>query len=694
MPTPPAASATPQPAPPWRLGRWVIPGGERTVVAFVFLVACALRLAYLHELSAAPFFDDPVGDSQIYYQRALRILGGDWLGDGIYFHSSPPYPYLLALVMGAGGSFLAIGVAQALVGSANCVLVYLLAKRLGAGARAPAVLAGLMAASYGLLVFMDGELLMMFLTVALVDAALLLLLRAREAPGWGWPALAGLALGLAALDKTNVLLFVPVAAGWLAGEGAPAWRSWRWRPALAFSAAVALTVLPVTVRNVLVGRDLVLVSSNAGVNLFIGNNPEANGVFHLPPGSGLLNTDLEASAARVAEAARGRPLKPSAVSAYWSERAWRFVREQPGAVLEQTAWKLLLLLNAREVPNHLDFYLVRAYFAPVLRVVFAGYWLVVPLALLGLGWRARRGLGRAGKLYAGFLAAYTLSLLPFFISERYRLPLVPVLIPFAAEALLGLVAMVRARAVRPLLALGAGLAAAALVVNWPVAERFDFDSFFREVIATKYLEHAVKAPATHGPELGQAILWLKESLEENPGSAVAHLNLGTAYRAAGFTSGAIQEWRQTLLLDPRSQAAPPALQSALAAFAAEGDLVRREALPATPFERAQALLAQGRNAEAAQLLEEVIQDEPFNDGAYAELGAVQDRSGDPRLAARTLEAGLRRHPDSLLLLDRLGLTELELRRFADARRLWERCFQLAPGSDLVRQRLALLPATN
>ena len=323
--------------------------------------------------------------------------------------------------------------------------------------------------------------------------------------------------------------------------------------------------------------------------------------------------------------------------------------------------------------------------------MFAGYWLVVPLALLGIGWRVRRGLGAPGKLYVGFLACYTVSLLPFFISERYRLPLVPVLIPFAAEAALELVRMARLRAVRPLLAVGAGLAAAAILVNWPIEEQYDFDSFFRETIATKYLEHAVKDPGAQGDDLRQAIVWLKESLEENPASPVAHLNLGTAYRVAGFTSGAILEWQETLRLDPTYTPARDALQSALAAYAAEGDRSSREAVPSSPFEEAEALLARGRNAEAARLLEHVVDEQPFNDGAYAELGLCRQRSGDSSGAVRALERGLRRHPNSFVLLDRLGAILFEVRRFADARRLWERCLALVPGSELVKQQLAMLP---
>jgi tetratricopeptide (TPR) repeat protein len=685
--------ATPAGAPRWCIDRWAIPGGEKTVIAFVFVLACSLRLAYLYQLSRAPFFDDPIGDSQIYYQRALRILSGDWLGSEIYFHSSPPYPYLVALVMGAtGGSFLALGVVQALVGAGNCVLVYLLARRLAGGERLAPLVAGVMAACYGLFVFMDCELLMMFLTLAFVDASLLLLLRARDSARWRWPVLAGVALGLAALDKTNVLLFAPFAAWWLAGDLSLQWRTWRWRPAALFSLAVALTVLPVTIRNYVVGGDLVLVSSNAGVNLYIGNNPDANGVFNLPQSSGLLNTDLYGSSVRVAEAALGRTLKPSEVSAFWSERAWRFVREQPWAAVKLVGWKALLLLNAREIPNHLDFYLVRKYFAPILKLMFVGYWMVVPLALLGMAWRVRQGFGAAGRLYIAFVVTYAVSLMPFFLSERYRLPLVPVLIPFAAEAALQLLRIARGGEWGRLKSLAAGLAAAAVLVNYPVAERFEFQSMFHEVIATKYLEHAMRDPAARADDVQQAILGFKEALEENPASVVAHVNLGTAYRVAGFISGAISEWNLALLLDPGASAARAARDAAVRDFRSSRDRVTAEALPMTPFEQARALLIAGFAEEARSRLEQVLEDEPFNDGAYASLASYHRQRGRLEDALRILERGLRHNPDSVVLLDSSGAVEFELHRYGEARRRWTRCLELAPADDGVTRELAALPA--
>jgi tetratricopeptide (TPR) repeat protein len=668
-------------------------GWEAAVVAGVAVVAFALRLAYLWQIRSAPYFDDPIADSLIYLERAGQILAGDWVGDGIYFHSSPPYPYFIALVFSLSrGSFLALGVIQALFGTANCVLVYFLARRLGG--RAAAAVAGITAALYGLLAFFDGELLMIFLTLFFGDLALLLLLRARKSRRLRWALLAGISLGLAALDKTNLLLFAPVAAWWLAAEYSLRWRAWRWKPALVFAVGVSLMVLPVTLRNYLVADDLVLISSNAGVNLFIGNNPQGRGVFHLPPDSGLTNTDLYGSSVAVAEAESGRKLKPSEVSEFWSGKALHFMRERPFEVAKLVGWKVLLLFNAVEIPNHLDFYYVRWKYAPVLWILFAGFWLVAPLALVGLGRGLLRGPGPVGGLYLGFLASYVASLLPFFISERYRLPMVPVLIAFAAALVVDMVEMLRLKAYRRFAAAAVGLAAAAVFVNWPYANEFNYLPFYQRVIAEKHLRHARAARTDQQHHLAEAIRELKQVLEVSPASTAAHVNLGTAFRMAGFYSGAIREYEAALQLDPNLPDVAAALLETRRGYALQGDRVDPSSLPKSPFEEAEALEAAGRSDEAIRAYETIVERDPFHYNALSNLAGILVRRGELKRAAALLTRGLDRQPDNFGLLYNLAYVRLQLGAVDEARDLWRRCLEIQPGNALVEQQLRALSAAR
>jgi len=686
---------------------WQPAGGEKTLLILVFALALGLRLIYLFQISHTPYFDDPLGDSKIYLDRALSILAGNLIGDEIYFHSSPPYPYFMALCLGLSGkSFFVLGLAQILIGAGNCLLIYFLAKKLSAGDKVAALIAGIAAALYGLFAFFDADLLMIFLTLVFADLALLLLLQAREVrarhavPLPDEPYLrvfhsesvlaflAGVSLGLAVLDKTNLLLFAPVAAWWLLGEYSLRFRSWQWKPALLFAAGTALMILPVTVRNDVVGHDLVLVSSNAGVNLFIGNNPQGQGIFLLPPGSGLRNTDLYGTSVQVAEKETGRKLKPSEVSNFWAAKAKRFLREQPGAAGRQLGRKFILLWNSYEIPNHINFYFVRSEYAPVLKWMFVGFGLVTPLALVSIGRRIKSGWNSADKLLLGFLLAYLLSLLPFFITERYRLPLVPVLIAFAAVLAAELLRLVRARKVKPLLALAAALIAAGVLVNWPLIH-YNY-SFIRVAIAAKSLEKAYRNPRAGVDDLKQAIVEFKQALEVDPFSTDGHYNLGSAYSMVGYYSGAIREWEETLRIDPGIAEAQAALMDARQKFEQTGDLAKPEAIPRSRFEEAKAAEAKGQYDLALALYRDIIRKDPFHADACNNLGALYYHRRQYQQAVTVLRQGLKYRPDHFVLMNNLAGAYYQLGNQREAKKLWERCLQIQPESELILNQLKMV----
>jgi hypothetical protein len=388
------------------------------LLCIVFLLAFSLRLIYLIQISHTPFFEYPVGDSKFIFERAQEILNGDLIGTEINFHSSPAYPYFMAFIFWLSkNNFFVLGIMQILIGSVNCLLIFLLAKKCTKGKNTPGLIAGVMAALYGIFVFFDADILAIFFTLSFVTITLLLLIEAHQSSRSNLALLAGIALGCAALDRTNILLFMPVAAWFLASEFSFRLKSWKWKPAALFIVGTVLVVIPFTLRNYLVGNDLVLVSSNAGVNLYIGNNPEANGVFNLARGSGLSNYDLLGSSVNVAENEAGKRLKPSQVSRFWAKKALVFISEHPVKELQLLWRKFLLLWNFYEIPNHLNFYYIRAKLAPILYCMFVGFWLVAPLAVIGIVWKWKRGLRPPDKLLVAFLITYMVSLLPLFIKR-------------------------------------------------------------------------------------------------------------------------------------------------------------------------------------------------------------------------------------------------------------------------------------
>jgi Tfp pilus assembly protein PilF len=646
-------------------------------MAIIFVIAFVLRLLYLIQISDAPYFDKPSGDAKVFFDRSQEIIDGDVLGHEIFFYSSPPYSYFLALVFWfSGNSFFILGLVQIFIGSVNCLLIFLLTKKLSRGKKMPSFIAGLFAAFYGLLAFFDASLLMIFLTLVFVNLTLLLLIEFKESKKQVLALWAGIALGCAALDRTNILLFVPVGLWFLAGNCSFTVKKWKWKPALLFIVGTIVMIAPVTIRNYFVGKDFVLVASNAGVNFYIGNNPYALGVFHIPPESGLSNYDLPGTSVNIAEYETGRELKPSEVSQFWMKKASTFIVNKPFQEINLLWRKFLLFWNAYEIPNNLNFYFVKREFGPILHVMFLGFWLIAPIALVGIVWRWRRSPTPTDKLLIGFLIAYMLSVIPFFITERYRLPIVPVLIAFTSVTVVDIYHIAKAGKLRDLLFLGLGFALVGIFVNWPrIHPNYRYT---RTIVGIRYLDRAMENPKFFSSDIKKAILQLKWAVEIEPADPFAHFRLGRAYASVGYYSGAIYEWETVLKIDPQNKLVPGPLDAVRARFKTKGNSVSGELLPKTPYEEALALHASKHYTSAMEKYRETIQEEPFHFQAYNNLGILLYERGRHREAIELLRQGVRTIPNNVVMLYDLGMLYYKTGETERARQLWERCVELKP----------------
>jgi 4-amino-4-deoxy-L-arabinose transferase-like glycosyltransferase len=518
---------------------WIGVGG-------VFLIALALRLLHLQQLRAHdPFFELPSVDERMYHEWALAIRGGDWLGahafarnDVIVGHG-PLYPYFLALVYGLFGPSVATAKAvQCVLGSFSCVLVWALARRLFDGR--VALLASLATASYGMLLFYEGALVVANLQVLLALLILLAVVRALERPRLGGWLGAGLLTGLSAVARPNVLLFAAAIAAWIpvalrrAVPGAQC-------VALggAFLAGVALMVLPVTLRNCALTGNWVLVSHAGGLNFFVGNNPDANGAFRVPRifPRALADDPWEQRAVfeAYAERASGRELTSSEVSAFWRDRGLDFIRAQPGPWLRLELRKLALSVNAHEPWSIRSFTLTRD-FSWVLRLPLVSFGFLGPLALLGV-FLTRRAWRRLVPLYA-MLGTVLATQLVFFVLSRYRVPAIPLLAIFGAAGLVQLLDEVHARRWKQV-----GLAAALLVVFSFAVHR----PILRENLSVAYYNLGNRYRELERWDRAIGAYW--ESLRRDAGYISAHNNLAIAYERSGVHDAeAIQAWERVRAL--------------------------------------------------------------------------------------------------------------------------------------------------
>jgi len=321
---------------------------HRRVVFGLLVAALAVRASYLHDLHGSPLFEGLVLDEANYDEWALRIAGGDVLGEGT-FTANPLGPYMLGLLYAlVGRDLLAVRAVQMVVGAGSCFLIYRLALNLF-GPR-PALVTLALAAFYGPMIFTSANLVAESWTVLFIAAALVFLTAPRATSARHL--ISGALVALAALGRPNLLLLVPVLpVAWaLTAQALPI------RTKVGFCclwlAGAAAVLTPVLLRNVVRGGEGVLITAHGGVNLWIGNNPDADGFFKTPVGSGLAGGQetLITTSIDVAEKATGHTVTPSEASRWWERRVVDFALDEPVTFLTLTATKLGWYLNAYEPP--------------------------------------------------------------------------------------------------------------------------------------------------------------------------------------------------------------------------------------------------------------------------------------------------------------------------------------------------------
>jgi tetratricopeptide (TPR) repeat protein len=310
--------------------------------------------------------------------------------------------------------------------------------------------------------------------------------------------------------------------------------------ALAYLAGLALVLGPVAVRNRAVGGHWSVSTFQAGPNFYIGNHRSATGRYvPLVPGHETPEFERQ-DATRLAEHAAGRALSPREVSRFWMARAWDEIRADPLAALRLFAVKLLMVLNRYEVADAESLY-AYAEASPILRLLsYFQFGVLVPLAAVGITatWPMRRKLWLLYLLSASMILAVAL----FYVLARYRYPLAPLLILFAAAGVVHIWrAWQRGTSPRRLLApIVAGLIAG-IVANIPVHDERRLNALAKMNLGVALAQAGDLASATE---------YFAAAVVEHPGSAEAHNNLAQALAISGDFERAVGHYEQAAAIRP------------------------------------------------------------------------------------------------------------------------------------------------
>ncbi len=633
-------------------------------------------------------------DTAYYIQLAQRVAAGDLNLSGEPFFVSPLYIYVLAAALTlTGGSLVAAQLLQLVGGiAAVCLTAWTAGQWFGPRAR---WIAGALSIATGAITFNELLILQSSLDPILMAAWLAALTRALlderpialtpiSGPAIWWTA-TGALIALHALNRPNVLLCglvllaaLPLLSGVRRGAGR----------ALACALGLALVLTPLLLRNVASTGEPILISAHGGLNFYMGNRPGATGAYDSLEGITPSIQGQVRDARRVAEAAAGRTLSEGEVSEHFYRLGRDWWRAHPRDAVALLARKVWYALNAVDLSLNYSY----TYFArderSLLSLLVVGPWCLVPLGLVGLfAPRAAHATARTFAVWALMIPAFVLAVALFFVSGRYRLPLLTPLCVTSAATLLWTWDAVRLARGRTLAALAAAVLVLAVGVNWPTG--------LDDGRAAQRVDRVEVLIANGEDARAQALLDETKALQAQPG--LMYYRAGRAWQARGASASAVAAYRQALTYDPGQAEIQFNLGETLAAMGQRAAAVphleaacrARVRVARCAGTLGQVLVDLGRAGDAAALLARTSPPTETTAGEWAALGAFALTLHRPEVAEPWLREAITRDPNVAGVHEQLGLALMLRDRAGEAVDAFETAARLDPSNPRIFYNLAV-----
>lgn len=375
----------------------------------IFLIALALRIGYALPQSETHWDEDEV----VYLTIARNFVEGDGLILTEYRKAAfpPLYPLFLAGLLRTGlSAYPAARVIQSVLGAVSCLLLMGITRMAFSTENKTVIIdAGMIAAGlmaiYPVLVLYCARLMTETIFIFFILASIFSLLRSPlSSHRFGWLGFSGVMMGLGVLCRPTLLPFLILAIVWL--FIAPIDNKHIKKSVLSLSLPLILVILPWTVRNYRVLGEVVSVTSSGGSNLYLANNSSStggtigyrelikSGIFHL----GEYEDEIE-------------------YNRYYREKAFSFIKNNPGQFIGLVFKRLVWFY-------HLDYH----YRGNIILVML--FHLLLVLAMIG-SWLSRCH-WRTTILLGMVILNFTVVHMIFLPEGRYRLPMIPFLLAFAA----------------------------------------------------------------------------------------------------------------------------------------------------------------------------------------------------------------------------------------------------------------------
>jgi tetratricopeptide (TPR) repeat protein len=497
---------------------------KMTDILLIFAVAIGIRFANLVLIDDNPYFHNPVMDEFYHDDWAEEIAQGN-LFDRAPFYRAPAYPVLLGIQYSIfGNDLFTARFINSIIGSLNCILVYLLAGILFN--RKTALLAGFAACFYGMLIYFDASLLSVPLEIFLVLSGVIMLLTAIEKENNSIWFACGIIFALGVITRPTVIVFLPVVL--LASFGNSNHYKRKFSPLMSVILGCTIPVGLVYIINCIHGDSAVIVAWNGGINLYLGNNDMANGWSATSP---LLRGAWFSGyqdAITIAEEASGHSLSYAGVSNYWMKQGLSYISGDFVSWIGLMFRKGYLLISNVEIPNNQSIDYIKN-LSLFMKIPLFKYGVVFSLAVPGIIFASSAsGKGKfPGKLFVTKMCIllYGFAVILFFVNARYRMPIIPFLIIFASYSAIEVVRSFMENRWKVFFKLTGTACAAAFL---------SFSSFSNSDFSTSSQTHySLGNQFFSQGEMSRAISEYEMSIQMAPSNLDAWNNLASAYAQTG-----------------------------------------------------------------------------------------------------------------------------------------------------------------
>ena len=578
-----------------------------TYPVFLVFFAFIIHFWFVRETCNQPFFVIPLNDCAEYHSQAVSELQGN----ETYFWKPHLYVEWLKMIFRLlGTNFHYVRYFQALFSLGIVLMTYFIGIRFLSPRFSLA--ASILIALNGPLLFVNAQMLPTGLGTLLGLLSLLLFLISFERRPYLYLFLSGIACGLAVLALPNMVVFEAVfILSCLFTSETPKPIKIKFVSVFLLITGFIMVLFPDICKRHRFTKEWHLFSSNGGINLYIGNNPNIRKTLSIRAG-------FEWEELACLPYRNGAKTKLEA-ERYFLRKAEEFALEQPFLFTKNLFYKMGLCFSAEEIPRTFDLYTLREYSFLLSLLVWKWksfafpFGIICPFALTGM-WFSKNTPRFKQMILLIFL--YLLSVGIIFPGYRYRIPLLPLFSILAAEGF------------RVLISLNAnkrsGYAAFCfffILINYPAPPLSSFSAYKAE------MNNLTGSFYDYYGNRAEAMEFYKKSVNSDDSYYEGHFSLARAYRRENKFNEAIGEYKKVLELLPRHE---PALRELAVLLSSTGDF-------------------RGACLNLNQLIS-LHPDDPEN---YSLLGGVLFQAAEYDTALHAFEQALKINPENAQILNNI-----------------------------------------